>query len=65
MMTTEHGRQFVEGQRQDWNRVAGAWEKWDRLFEEQTGTSIFGWSAMRASAPVMSFLILVQARGIG
>ena len=37
MMTTDHGRQFVEGQRQDWNRVASAWETWDRLFEEQTG----------------------------
>ena len=36
-MTTEHARQFIEGQRQDWNRVAGAWEKWDGLFEEQTG----------------------------
>ena len=28
-------QQIVEGQRQDWNRVAGGWEKWDRLFEEQ------------------------------
>lgn len=36
-MTTEYGRQFVEGQRQDWNCVASAWEKWDRLFGEQTG----------------------------
>ena len=24
-----------EGQRQDWNRVAGGWEKWDRFFDEQ------------------------------
>ncbi len=28
-------QQLIEGQRQDWNRVAGGWEKWDRLFEEQ------------------------------
>ena len=28
-------QQLVEGQRQDWNRVAGGWEKWDRLFDEQ------------------------------
>ncbi len=27
--------QIIEGQRQDWNRVAGGWEKWDRLFDEQ------------------------------
>jgi len=27
--------QMIEGQRQDWNRVAGGWEKWDRFFEEQ------------------------------
>lgn len=26
---------IIEGQRQDWNRVAGGWEKWDRLFDEQ------------------------------
>ncbi len=25
----------IEGQRQDWNRVAGGWEKWDRAFDEQ------------------------------
>jgi enediyne biosynthesis protein CalE5 len=27
--------QIIAGQRQDWNRVAGGWEKWDRFFEEQ------------------------------
>ena len=27
--------QMIEGQRQDWNRVAGGWEKWDRFFDEQ------------------------------
>jgi len=26
---------IIEGQRQDWNRVAGGWEKWDRVFDEQ------------------------------
>lgn len=26
---------IIESQRQDWNRVAGAWEKWDRFFDEQ------------------------------
>ena len=28
-------QQVIEGQRQDWNRVACGWEKWDRLFDEQ------------------------------
>jgi ubiquinone/menaquinone biosynthesis C-methylase UbiE len=28
-------QQLIEGQRQDWNRVAGGWEKWDRVFDEQ------------------------------
>lgn len=28
-------QQVIEGQRQDWNLVAGAWEKWDRFFDEQ------------------------------
>ena len=36
-MTKQDPQQFIEGQRQDWNRVAGGWEKWDRLFEEQAG----------------------------
>src|SRR3990172_2320848 len=27
-------RQYVETQRQDWNRVASAWEKWDRRLDE-------------------------------
>jgi enediyne biosynthesis protein CalE5 len=27
--------QIIEGQRQDWNRVARGWEKWDRFFDEQ------------------------------
>jgi len=35
MATQPTPQQIVEGQRQDWNRVAGGWEKWDRLFEEQ------------------------------
>lgn len=26
---------IIEAQRQDWNRVAGGWEKWDRFFDEQ------------------------------
>ncbi len=26
---------IIEGQRQDWNRVASGWEKWDRFFDEQ------------------------------
>ena len=34
-MTQQDAQEFIEGQRQDWNRVAGGWEKWDRLFEEQ------------------------------
>jgi ubiquinone/menaquinone biosynthesis C-methylase UbiE len=36
-MTTQDSQQIIEDQRPDWNRVAGAWEKWDRLFEEQAG----------------------------
>jgi ubiquinone/menaquinone biosynthesis C-methylase UbiE len=27
--------QIISAQRQDWNRVAGGWEKWDRFFDEQ------------------------------
>ena len=27
--------QVIENQRQDWNRVAGGWVKWDRFFDEQ------------------------------
>lgn len=27
--------QIIDGQRQDWNRVADGWEKWDRFFDEQ------------------------------
>ena len=33
-MTQQNVQDFIEAQRQDWNRVAGGWEKWDRLFEE-------------------------------
>ena len=28
-------KEIIDGQRQDWNRVAGGWEKWDRFFDEQ------------------------------
>ena len=28
-------QQVIDAQRQDWNRVAGGWEKWDRFFDEQ------------------------------
>ena len=34
-MTQQSAQQIIEGQRQDWNRVAGGWEKWDRFFDEQ------------------------------
>jgi ubiquinone/menaquinone biosynthesis C-methylase UbiE len=34
-MTQLSAQQVIEGQRQDWNRVARGWEKWDRLFDEQ------------------------------
>ena len=34
-MTQQTPEQSIEGQRQDWNRVAGGWEKWDRFFDEQ------------------------------
>lgn len=29
-------KQFIETQRQDWNRVAPAWEKWDGLLDRNT-----------------------------
>jgi enediyne biosynthesis protein CalE5 len=28
-------QQVIEAQRQDWNRVAGGWEKWDEFFDRQ------------------------------
>ncbi len=34
-MTSPSPEQVIENQRQDWNRVAGGWEKWDRFFDEQ------------------------------
>lgn len=34
-MATPSPEQTIESQRQDWNRVAGGWEKWDRFFDEQ------------------------------
>ncbi|MBH0200718.1 MAG: methyltransferase domain-containing protein [Nitrospira sp.] len=34
-MASPSPKQVIEGQRQDWNRVAGGWEKWDRFFDEQ------------------------------
>jgi ubiquinone/menaquinone biosynthesis C-methylase UbiE len=34
-MMGQISEQIIEGQRQDWNRVAGGWEKWDRFFDEQ------------------------------
>ncbi|MBM4126478.1 MAG: methyltransferase domain-containing protein [Nitrospira sp.] len=34
-MAAHSPEQIIEGQRQDWNRVAGGWEKWDRFFDEQ------------------------------
>ncbi len=34
-MASPSSEQVIESQRQDWNRVAGGWEKWDRFFDEQ------------------------------
>lgn len=34
-MPQHTSQQIIEGQRQDWNRVAGGWEKWDAFFERQ------------------------------
>lgn len=34
-MATLSTKQAIDNQRQDWNRVAGGWEKWDRFFDEQ------------------------------
>jgi ubiquinone/menaquinone biosynthesis C-methylase UbiE len=33
-MTTPNAQQHIDTQRRDWNRVAPAWEKWDRLLDE-------------------------------
>src|SRR6187549_224304 len=35
LVATPSPEQVIDGQRQDWNRVAGGWEKWDRFFDEQ------------------------------
>ncbi len=34
-MPQQTPEQVIEAQRQDWNRVAAGWEKWDRFFDEQ------------------------------
>lgn len=34
-MAAPSPEQIIDSQRQDWNRVAGGWEKWDRFFDEQ------------------------------
>ena len=34
-MTRPSPHTIIDAQRQDWNRVAGGWEKWDRFFNEQ------------------------------
>jgi enediyne biosynthesis protein CalE5 len=34
-MVSPSPEQIIESQRQDWNRVAGGWEKWDSFFDEQ------------------------------
>lgn len=34
-MASPSPEHIIENQRQDWNRVAGGWEKWDRFFDEQ------------------------------
>ncbi|HEY7533638.1 MAG TPA: methyltransferase domain-containing protein, partial [Nitrospiraceae bacterium] len=34
-MAPQTAQEIVEAQRQDWNRVAAGWEKWDRFFDEQ------------------------------
>ncbi len=34
-MNRQSMQDIIESQRQDWNRVAGGWEKWDPFFDEQ------------------------------
>ncbi len=34
-MPHQTAQEIVDNQRQDWNRVASGWEKWDRFFDEQ------------------------------
>jgi ubiquinone/menaquinone biosynthesis C-methylase UbiE len=33
-MAQQTPQHVIDAQRHDWNRVAGGWEKWDRLFDE-------------------------------
>lgn len=33
-MPQHSSQQIIDAQRQDWNRVAGGWEKWDHFFEQ-------------------------------
>lgn len=34
-MPQQTSQQVIEAQRQDWNRVASGWEKWDQFFDQQ------------------------------
>jgi enediyne biosynthesis protein CalE5 len=34
-MASPSPEHIIDSQRQDWNRVASGWEKWDRFFDEQ------------------------------
>lgn len=34
-MASQSPQHIIDSQRQDWNRIAGGWEKWDRFFDEQ------------------------------
>ena len=55
-MIQQTPEQIIEGQRQDWNRVAGGWEKWDRFFDEQMAFlnhRLVGDARMRAGMRVL------------
>ena len=63
-MTQQSPQKIIEGQRQDWNRVAGGWEKWDRFFDEQMAFLNHRLVADARLRSGMQVLILVRAPAI-
>lgn len=49
-------KQYIEGQRQDWNRVAPAWEKWDQQLDQNmafVNYRLIGDARLRAGQKVL------------
>lgn len=49
-MAQPRSETIIDAQRQDRNRVAGGWEKWDRFFDEQVTCLNHGLAAARKPA---------------